>query len=81
MSDKGRDKLLDCLFKGQDRQLINVKFFRGEDEFISAESLRREFCASVERSRKARNAGETTSVPACRRTKPLDLRKIVADMA
>ena len=82
MSDKGRDtKLYDCLFNGQKGKILNVKFFRGHDEFISADSLKSEFCASVVRGRKARSAGEPSVVPRCRKTEPLDLRRIVADMA
>ena len=60
--------------------VINVKFFRGRDEFISPDSLRNQFIASRERSRKAMNSGEKSEVPKCRRTEKLDLRKIVADI-
>lgn len=79
MSEHGRDNSLDCLFSGQDGKIVNVKFFRGDDDLIAAEDLREEFVASFKRAKEARAKGEKSNVPKCRKA-PLDLRKIVADI-
>lgn len=78
MSDKGRDTVLDCLFAGQGRKLINVKFYRGQNAVIGKDQLRDDFCASVKRHRESFKAAPGF-MPKCKK-KPVDLRKLVADM-
>jgi hypothetical protein len=78
MSDIGRDKLLDCLFNGQDRKLINVKFYRGCDDVISEEQFENDFCASVKRHKESFMATKG-NMPKSKK-KAVDLEKLVADM-
>jgi hypothetical protein len=78
MSDKGRDDSLYSLFKGQGRELINVKFYRGTDAVIAEETLNGAFVESVKRHREAANAGPGF-MPKCKK-KPVDLKRLVADM-
>lgn len=78
MSVIGRDKLLDCLFSGQDRTLVNVKFCRGTDDFIAIETFRDEFCASVQRHKESFRATKGY-MPKCKK-KAVDLTSLVSDM-
>ena len=81
MSNSGRDvRELSDLFKREDKKLVNIKFFRGTDEFISDDSLRSEFTSSIHRAEEAQKAGVKSAPPMTRQTEKLDLRKIVADI-
>lgn len=76
MSERERDKGLDCLFlsKRQDAKLVNVKFFRGSSDVISEEEFRAEICAAVRR----RESGEVraTEMPPRRKKPPVNLREM-----
>lgn len=74
MSKNGRDKLLDCLFNGQDRKLINVKFYRGNDDVITKEQFKADFCASIERHKGSFMATKG-NLPKSKK-KPVDLGKL-----
>lgn len=78
MSEQGKDSLMDCLFSGQDMKLANLKFFRGSKDVISEEEFRREFCAAEDRKRSGA-VKRRTSPPASKK-KPIDLRKLVAEL-
>jgi hypothetical protein len=45
MSKLEKDGLKDCLFSRQDRKLVNIKFFRGDRDIITAAEMRAELCS------------------------------------
>lgn len=53
MSNTGKDVLKDCLSKGRDVgvNILNVKFFRGSNETIQTDDLKKELFAAAARKR------------------------------
>jgi len=76
MSLHEKDGLVSCLFSGQDKQLINLKFFRGSNDLIEEEDFREQLCAA-EKRKKAKTV-KKSDFPKCKKA-PLDLRKLVAE--
>jgi hypothetical protein len=76
MSLHEKDGLMDCLFSGQDKQLINLKFFRGSNDLIEEEHFREQVCAAEKR--KQAGTVKRSDPPKCKKS-PLDLRKLVAE--
>lgn len=71
--------LQDCLHSEHDgMKLVNVKFFRGENHYITPEEFRAQLCAAAEFQRK--NAHLRTS-DAPRSAKPqVNVRELVANL-
>jgi hypothetical protein len=76
MSTQEKDGLMDCLFSGQDKKLVNLKFFRGSNDLISEDEFKEQVCAAEKRKNSTVKAGK---FPSCKKG-PLDLRKIVAEL-
>ena len=78
MSSHEREAM-DCLFGGQDMELMNIRFFRGDDTgIIAKEVFRDEFCASVARV-KSGAIKRSSTPPRCIK-QPVDVLALVADM-
>ena len=78
MSYHARDKVVDCLSSGQGAKLLNVKFFRGARDIITAEELRAEV-ASIEAQKLTKAAVASKEAP--RSAQPLvDLREFAANI-
>jgi hypothetical protein len=76
MSTLEKDGLEACLFSRQDRQLINIKFMRGNAEVIAPEAFRAEICSMVAQ----RDGGLEASGPAKSGKPPVDVRELVEQM-
>ena len=75
MSTLEKDGLQACLFSGQDRTLINIKFMRGTDKVIPTEDL----CAAIATVIDHRDTGAPAG-PAKSGKQPTDVRNFVAGL-
>lgn len=76
MSGHERDGVVSCLFSGQDKTLLNMKFFRGDRDVISEAEFRAEVC-SIEQQKKLSVAKRSSHAPRSER-EPIDVRDFVA---
>lgn len=78
MSEHGRDKVADCLSSRQGMKLVNLKFFRGGRDLITADELRAEV-KSVEAQKLTGAATKSDRAPISRQP-VVNLREFAASI-
>lgn len=77
MSEHEKDSL-DCLFSDKRRQLVNVKFCRGNQDVISEQEFHKQIHSIA--MQKRLNPGLATSQPPQSGLPPVDVREFVAKL-